>query len=154
VPFAALAEKPPRPHPYFDSTARTLEMESAHFGRLKIHYREHGAGPPLLLIHGLMTTSYSWRYVLDGLGARFRLIVPDLPGAGRSDKPRAGLTAASLAAWIGELQTALDIRGCAAVGNSLGGYLCMRHALADEGAFSRLVNIHSPAFPIARLHAL
>jgi pimeloyl-ACP methyl ester carboxylesterase len=154
LPFQRLAERPPRPHPYFDSTAREVETESAQLGRLKIHYREFGAGPPLLLIHGLMTTSYSWRYVLEGLGARFRLIVPDLPGAGRSDKPQVRLGAASLAAWIGEFQQALGVRGCAAVGNSLGGYLCMRHALADEGAFSRLVNIHSPAFPIARLHAL
>jgi pimeloyl-ACP methyl ester carboxylesterase len=34
------------------------------------------------------------------------------------------------------------------------GYLCMRQALADPDTFSRLVNIHSPAFPMARLRAL
>ncbi|HZS37243.1 MAG TPA: alpha/beta hydrolase [Polyangia bacterium] len=154
LPFAQLADAPARPHPYFSSVARELDMASSDFGRLKIHWREHGSGPPLLLVHGLMTSSYSWRYVLDALGARFRLIVPDLPGAGRSDKPRARLDAAALARWIGEFQSALGVRGCAAVGNSLGGYLCMRLALADPGALSRLVNIHSPAFPIARLRAL
>jgi pimeloyl-ACP methyl ester carboxylesterase len=129
-------------------------MTSAHLGRLKIHYREHGAGEPLLLIHGLMTSSYSWRYVLEALGARFRVIAPDLPGAGRSDAPAGRFDATALAAWIGELQTALGIQGCLAVGNSLGGYLCMRHALAQPAAFARLVNIHSPAFPLARFHAL
>jgi pimeloyl-ACP methyl ester carboxylesterase len=154
LPFARLVEKPARPHPYFDTAAHDLEMDSRDFGRLRIHWREWGAGPPLVLVHGLMTSSYSWRYVLDALGARFRLIVPDLPGAGRSGRPRVPLEAAALARWIGDFQSALGVRGCAAVGNSLGGYLCMRLALADAGAFSRLVNIHSPAFPIARLRAL
>lgn len=154
LPFDRLPERPARAHPYFSTAARTLRMQSARFGALDVHYREHGDGPPLLLVHGLMTSSYSWRYVLDGLGARFRLIVPDLPGAGRTGKPNAPLDAASLAEWLGEFQSALGLRGCAAVGNSLGGYLCMRLALADGGAFSRLVNIHSPAFPIARLQAL
>src|SRR5207237_6412256 len=56
--------------------------------------------------------------------------------------------------FLGELQLALGIRGCAAVGNSMGGYLCMRLALADAAAFSRLVNIHSPALPTFPLRAL
>jgi pimeloyl-ACP methyl ester carboxylesterase len=101
-----------------------------------------------------MTTSYSWRYVLDDLGARYRLILPDLPGNGRSGVPARRFDAAALASWLGEFQDALDLRGCEAVGNSLGGYLCMRHALADPTAFSRLVTIHAPAFPEPRLHAL
>jgi len=154
LPFAQLPERPTRPHPYFDTVAHEEVLPSSTFGPLRIHWREHGSGPPLLLIHGLMTSSYSWRYVLDGLGARHRLIVPDLPGAGRSAKPDAPMTPESLTAWIGELQAALGIRGCAAVGNSLGGYLCMRRVLADPGAFSRLVNLHSPALPIPRLRAL
>jgi pimeloyl-ACP methyl ester carboxylesterase len=101
-----------------------------------------------------MTTSYSWRYVLEGLGAHFRLIIPDLPGAGRSDKPDRPYTPAALAEAIGAFQSAVGIRGCATIGNSLGGYLCMRLALRDAGAFSRLVNVHSPGLPEARLHVL
>jgi pimeloyl-ACP methyl ester carboxylesterase len=152
--FSQLPAQPWRPHPYDKSTAHELEMDSVGLGRLRIHYREYGSGDPLLLIHGLMTSSYSWRYMLDDLGARYRLIVPDLPGTGASSAPAVRLSAAALAEWIGEFQTALGLRGCAAVGNSLGGYLCMRRALADPAAFSRLVNIHSPAFPMPRLHAL
>lgn len=154
LPFSQLPSQPRRPHPYYTSKAHELEMDSVALGRLRIHYREYSSGEPLLLIHGLMTSSYSWRYVLDDLGARFRLIVPDLPGAGRSSAPTVRLSTAALAEWIGEFQAALGLRGCAAVGNSLGGYLCMCHALVDPGAFSRLVNIHSPAFPMGRLHAL
>jgi pimeloyl-ACP methyl ester carboxylesterase len=154
LPFSAVPEKPRRSHPYFDAPTRTIEVPSAHFGRLRVQVREHGSGPPLLLIHGLMTTSYSWRYLLEPLGARFRVVAPDLPGCGASDKPAVPYGAAQLAAFIGEFQHAVGIRGCLAVGNSLGGYLCMRAALADPTTFARLVNIHSPAFPLVRLRAL
>ena len=130
-------------------------MESTPFGRLRIHYRTFGVGPPLLLVHGLMTSSYSWRYVFDGLGERFTVIAPDLPGCGRSDVPADGsFRAIALATWIGEFQEAVGISGCQTVGNSLGGYLCMRRALDAPGSFERLVNIHSPALPDARLRAL
>ena len=155
VPFELLPDVPRRPHDLARTTSHEIAMPSRPFGDLRVHYREMGAGPPLLLVHGLMTTSYSWRYVYAPLAERFRVIAPDLPGAGRTTKrAECNHSAAALAEWIGEFQAALGIRGCLAVGNSLGGYLCMRHALRDDGAFARLVNIHSPALPDARYHAL
>jgi pimeloyl-ACP methyl ester carboxylesterase len=102
-----------------------------------------------------MTSSYSWRYVLGALGERFTVIAPDLPGCGRSEVPiDAPYHAPALATWIGEFQETLGITGCRAVGNSLGGYLCMRRALDAPGSFERLGNIHSPALPDARLRVL
>ena len=154
LPFDALPERPRLPHAYFDAPARTLEMRSRPFGAFRAHYRELGDGPPLLLVHGLMTTGYSYRYVLEALAARYRVIVPDLPGCGRSDKPDLRYGAPALAAWLGEFADALEVRGCLAVGNSLGGYLCMRAALEDPALFSRLVSIHAPVTPAARLVAL
>jgi pimeloyl-ACP methyl ester carboxylesterase len=130
-------------------------MDSTAVGEVRIHYRTFGTGAPLLLVHGLMTSSYSWRYVLGPLGERFTVIAPDLPGCGRSEVPvDASYNAAALATWIGEFQEALEITGCRTVGNSLGGYLCMRRALDAPGSFERLCNIHSPALPDVRLRAL
>ena len=65
--FEDLPERPRIPHD-FDADARRRPIdEVAPFGEMKVHYRELGEGPPLLLIHGLMTSSYSWRYVLGPL---------------------------------------------------------------------------------------
>lgn len=153
-PFGELPERPRRPHIYFKTAERRLDMESKPFGRIEVRLREHGEGPPLLLVHGLMTSSYSFRYVMEPLGRHFRVVVPDLPGAGQSDKPDASYSATALATWIGELVDALGLRGCCAVGNSLGGYLCMRAALADPGLFGKLVDMHSPGLPEARLTLL
>jgi pimeloyl-ACP methyl ester carboxylesterase len=153
-PFDSIPDLPRRPHAYFASAGREIELASGHFGAHRVHYREQGSGPPLLLIHGLMTSSYSWRYVIAPLAERFRVIAPDLPGAGRSSAPDVPYTASALAGWIQDFVKALDVRGCLAIGNSMGGYLTMRSALADRSLFGRLINIHSPGLPEARLYAL
>jgi pimeloyl-ACP methyl ester carboxylesterase len=43
----------------------------------------HGAGEPLLLIHGLGGTANSWAPVVAAFASTMQVIVPDLPGAGR-----------------------------------------------------------------------
>lgn len=153
--FDELPDAPRRPHIYFASEGRDVTVDSRGLGRMKVHVRVHGSGPPLLLVHGLMTSSYSWRYALEPLGRHFTLYAPDLPGNGKSDRPLAArYHPDAMADWIGDVQSALGIRGCAVIGNSMGGYLCMRLALRDPDAMSRLVNVHSPGVPEARLYAL
>lgn len=152
--FEDLPELPRKAHGLQLCEVHEVQMDSAPFGRLRVHCKEYGSGPPLLLVHGLMTSSYSWRYVVEPLGRNRRLVIPDLPGAGRSDKPRVRYTTPAVAAWIGEFVEARGIRGCQAIGNSMGGYLCMWAALDDPGLFGRLVNVHSPGLPELRFWAL
>lgn len=154
LPFDAVPDRPRVPHPYFESDARTVRVDSRAFGSIDIHLRVHGAGPPLVLVHGFMTTSYSWRYALAPLGERFTLYAFDLPGAGRSSKPDASYLPDALADAIGDTLTTLGLRGAPVIGNSLGGYLCMRLALRDPAAIGRLVNVHSPGLATARMRLL
>ncbi len=152
--FDELPETPRVPHPYFSARVRTVRVTTPALGEVETHVRIFGDGPPLLLVHGLMTSSYSWRYVLEPLGAHFTLYMPDLPGNGRSAVPAAPYHPDAFVAWLGALIDALDLRGAATVGNSMGGYLCMKLALRDPGAIGRLVNVHSPGVPEWRLYAL
>ena len=89
LPFDEVPDAPRVPHAYDRSIARTLRMRSEPFGDVDVHVRTFGHGPPLVCIHGLMTSSYSFRYVLEPLGERFTVHVPDLVGAGRHP-PRLG----------------------------------------------------------------
>lgn len=152
--FDALPDAPRRPHGYFAARSETIALETPALGRTHAHVKIHGDGPPLFLVHGLMTSSYSWRYVLEPLGQRFTLYMPDLPGNGRTDAIAGPYDPETLAEWLGAVQAALGIRGCAVIGNSMGGYLCMRLALRDPESMSRLVNVHSPGIPEPRLYAL
>lgn len=152
--FSDLPELPCRPHRYFEVPESYVDVRSRGFGLVRTHYRALGDGPPLLLVHGLMTTSYSFRYVMHELAKTRRVYVLDLPGAGRSDKPKGPYSARALASFLIDFVDALGIRGCDAVGNSMGGYLCMRSVLEDSRVFGRLVNIHSPGVTDTRYLAL
>jgi len=157
VPFDDLPQCPRLAHPYYEADTEDVEVDSAAFGRVGVRVVSYGRreAPPLLLVHGLMTSSYSWRYLLEPLADRFRMIAPDLSGSGRSDRlPDRAHSPRALATFLGELQDTLGLRGCLAAGNSLGGYICMQRALAEPSSFARLVAIHPPAVVQPRLVAL
>jgi len=152
--FEDVPESPAVAHRWAETTRRDVTIECDGLPPTRVAVREYGSGPPLVLVHGLMTAGYSFRYVLDLLGARHRLLIPDLPGAGHSDHPDVDLGPDVLARAVIATLDALRVRGAPVIGNSMGGYLCMRAAMIDPGAIGRLVNLHSPGVPTARMHAL
>ncbi|MCA9604635.1 MAG: alpha/beta hydrolase [Myxococcales bacterium] len=152
--FEALPEEPRVPHGFFELPEEKVVVPSSAFGRVSLSVRRAGSGPPLLLVHGLMTSSYSFRYAIAPLAEDYEVFVFDLPGAGRSDAPDVPYRADALADLIGETMDALSITGARVIGNSMGGYLAMRLALRRPEAMSRLVNLHSPGVPTPRMWAL
>jgi pimeloyl-ACP methyl ester carboxylesterase len=152
--FEDVPELPVIPHRWHDTTRRDVTVRNAELGECRIAVREFGSGPPLVLVHGLMTAGYSFRYLLELLGSRYRLVIPDLPGAGYSDHPDVFLGPDVLARSLIAVVDALGVRGAPVIGNSMGGYLCMRAAQIDPAAIGRLVNLHSPGLPTARMIAL
>jgi pimeloyl-ACP methyl ester carboxylesterase len=152
--FADVPEVPRLPHRWAEATRRDVTIECEGLPPTRIAVHEYGSGPPLVLVHGLMTAGYSFRYLLDLLGSRYRLIIPDLPGAGASDHPDVYLGPDVLARAIIATIDATGARGARVIGNSMGGYLCMRAALIDREAIGRLVNLHSPGVVTARMIAL
>jgi pimeloyl-ACP methyl ester carboxylesterase len=58
------------------------------FDGARLRYLRAGSGPPLILLHGLLGYSFSWRYTLPGLAPFATVYAPDLLGAGFSDRPR------------------------------------------------------------------
>ncbi len=129
-------------------------MDSVPFGKVRVHVRIYGKGAPLLLVHGLMTSSYSWRYAFEPLGAHFTCYAPDLVGSGRSSKPDRSYDPEACAVSIGEIVRALGIPGAGVIGNSLGGYLTMRLALREPSLMGRLVVVHAPGLATARMKGL
>lgn len=153
LPLRLLAERP-APHPFFETPERRVTVHTPALGHTTASVRVLGSGPPLLLIHGLMTTGYSWREVLAPLSERYTLLVPDLVGAGRSIAPGAPLCPEAVADWLAALLTALDVEKTAAVGNSMGGYLGLWLALRHPHRLRRLLIMHAPGLPEPRLRLL
>ena len=68
--------------PGFDYTPHYTELNG-----LRIHYLDEGAGESILCLHGEPSWSYLYRKFIPVLSPHYRIICPDLPGFGRSDKP-------------------------------------------------------------------
>lgn len=81
-----------------------------------------GAGPPLLLLHGLGCSSRYFQALQRLLAADFTVYTPDLPGHGHSEKPDDRLSQLStLADWVAALITERQLERPIIVGHSLGG---------------------------------
>jgi len=110
---------------------------------VRIHYQEAGdeKAPPLLLIHGFISSTLIWNEVFLPLAqAGFRVVAPDLPGYGYSDKPRdAEYTIESQARAVVGLMDRLGIEKAALVGASYGGAIAAAIALDHPERVSRLV---------------
>ena len=99
-------------------------------GELRVHHVEEGPrdAPPIVLLHGNPTWSYSYRFVIPKLAsAGYRVIAPDLVGLGRSDKPsrREDYTYDRHLEWLRATIEALDVRAATLVGQDWGGILAM-----------------------------
>jgi pimeloyl-ACP methyl ester carboxylesterase len=88
-----------------------------------IHYDRAGAGPPLILLHGLFAQKEQWRTVLCILStAGFDVIVPDLPGFGQSTEyPITVYDLERQVELLEDFVDALDIEKFSLGGNSMGG---------------------------------
>ena len=111
-------------------------------GARQIHLAELGAGPAVLMLHGggpgaSGMSNYSRN--VEALARHFRVLVPDLPGYGRSTKGVADDPFGDIAAAMHGLLDALDVESAHVVGNSLGGAVALRMALEQPDRVGRLV---------------
>ena len=109
------------------------------------HVLSGGAGEPIVFLHGLGASSFSWRFLLPEFARTHRVYAPDFPGYGRSDKPRDfDYTFAGFARWLAAFLDELKIERPVLVGNSMGGDVSLFLALQSPQLVSRFVMIGSP----------
>jgi pimeloyl-ACP methyl ester carboxylesterase len=111
---------------------------------------ERGAGPPVLAILGLLSDGRAMVEALAPLAARFRVIAPDLPGFGRSDKPRGYLCSPEgYAAFAVRLARALEITRPAIVGAGAGAAVAAALVARDPGGAAGAFALREPIAPRA-----
>jgi pimeloyl-ACP methyl ester carboxylesterase len=111
----------------------------------RLHWRQHGAGDPVLLIHGLGCSGADWGLQVPALKGRFRVIVPDLPGCGRSPPPQGPYTIAGFASTLWSFLDELEVRRVNIVGFSMGGAVALEMALQRSKGVPRLALINTLA---------
>ncbi|MFQ5651700.1 MAG: alpha/beta fold hydrolase [bacterium] len=90
---------------------------------VRIYVERKGSGAPLLLIPGLGAGTWLWRRSAAALAREFKLIMPELRGSGRSDKPDHRYSIALFAADLVGLLTEMGISKAHLLGVSMGGFV-------------------------------
>jgi pimeloyl-ACP methyl ester carboxylesterase len=106
-------------------------------------YRIAGAGPPVVLVHGMLNSSSHWQSVALDLAREHTVIAPDLIGHGDSAAPRGDYSLGAHAASIRDLLTALGVERATLVGHSLGGGVAMQFFYQFPARVERLVLVSS-----------
>jgi len=127
-----------------------------------MRYLRAGSGPPLVLIHGLLGYSFSWRFNWQVLAKEFTVYAVDLLGIGYSDRPKVGTVAYDLCSTADRMldwMESVGIRNAVLVGTSHGGGLSLVMAARDRqrgrGLIGKLVSVAgvNPWTPVGHLRA-
>jgi pimeloyl-ACP methyl ester carboxylesterase len=115
--------------------------ESTQVNGIEMHYLDAGTGDALLLLHGFTGRGGDWEHVfeLDSLARRYRLIVPDLRGHGRSTNPTGTFTQRACAADVLALLDRLGVRSFRGIGLSLGGNTLLHAATMEPDRIEAMV---------------
>ncbi|MGA7704382.1 MAG: alpha/beta hydrolase [Solirubrobacteraceae bacterium] len=106
-------------------------------------YRQAGAGPVVVLIHGITSDSTTWARVMPGLAKHFTVIAPDLLGHGGSAKPTGDYSLGAHASLVRDILQKLGHEQATFVGHSLGGGIAMQIAYQFPERCERLILVDS-----------
>ncbi len=130
---------------YTDQTSRFLDLNGA-----RVHYRDQGQGPALVLLHGTGASLHTWDAWTAVLSPHFRVLRMDLPGFGLTGPtPTADYSVQAYVGFLESFRQALGLERFALAGNSLGGHIGWAFALAHPDEVTELILVDPAGFPIA-----
>lgn len=129
-----------------------IERHTAEIAGDRITYFHAGAGPPILLLHGLLGGSFCWRRNMDALSQRHTVFAVDLPGHGESDAPsHLDCSMQAQAQRLSSLLENLKLEQVDIVGSSWGGAIAM--FVAAQTGRMRFLVLAAPVNPWSNLGA-
>jgi 3-oxoadipate enol-lactonase len=104
-----------------------------------IAWERRGAGPPVVLVHGLGYARWGWEPVADALAESFEIVLLDNRGIGGSEAPPGPYTAAEMAGDVLAIMDEAGLERAHLVGTSLGGMIAQELVLASPERVEKLV---------------
>jgi len=147
IPYETLAER------YESEASRYVDLPSG----VRMHYRDQGEGPTLLLIHGFSASLHTWEPWVERLATGdnrigdYRLISIDLPGHGLTSAPAD--YQGSIEAYrdvVAEFVRARNLQRFAIAGSSMGGNVAWEYALSHPEQVEALILVDASGWPETR----
>lgn len=118
---------------------------------LRVHYRDQGRGPAVVLLHGLASSLHAWDGWTRVLDKRFRVVRMDLPAFGLTGpNPARDYSYAAYDAFLTAFLDKLGIETCALAGNSLGGGIAWAYAWRHPKRVSKLILVDPAGLPTGK----
>lgn len=130
------------------SPAASVQDKYATVFGAKIHYLEAGSGPTVILLHGLGGSAANWAPTIAPLAQKYRVLVPDQIGFGKSDKPMLNYRVATLVDFLDGFYKQAGVQKASLVGNSLGGFTAAAFAIAHPEKVDKLVLVDAAGFAV------
>ncbi|HEY6875777.1 MAG TPA: alpha/beta hydrolase [Candidatus Dormibacteraeota bacterium] len=125
----------------------TLQSGMIRLGDLDVHQTHGGRGKPVLFIHGLGSSGYmEWRFNLEPTAQHHHVYAPDLPGFGRSEKPRARYGVPYFTRFVDSYMESRGLRKTTVVAASLGGRVALELAFEYPERVGKLVLVNTLGF--------
>ena len=115
-----------------NNTAQTWKFGEVNLKTgIKMHYAEQGdaEGIPVVLLHGITDSWFSWSRVLPQIDKKYRVYAVDLRGHGDTDKPEKGYAMKDFAADVVAFMDAMKIKKATVVGHSMGSFVALQTVL-------------------------
>lgn len=125
-------------------TREWIELPARGGRSLRMHVVTAGQGPALLLLHGAPQTHLIWAPLISRYAEHFRVICPDLRGAGWTEAPDRGYDPASLRQDLKDLMTAYDLAQTLVVAHDWSAIIAFFLATDEPARVSRLVIVSIP----------
>lgn len=118
-------------------------MPRRQVGELALHYESAGEGEPLVLIHGLGSSTKDWEGQVGVFAEHFRVVAVDIRGHGLSDKPPGPFSVPMFAADTAGLLKELDIGSAHVAGISMGGMIAFQLAVDSPQLLRSMIIVNS-----------
>lgn len=118
---------------------------------MRVHYRDQGNidGAPIIFIHGSSASLHTWEALALRLGDEYRVISYDQPGHGLTGPhPRDDYSATGMIEALDAVAAAAELDHFALAGNSMGGWIAWRYALARPDTVDALILIDAAGAPL------
>ena len=119
----------------------------------RIHYRDQGRrdGRTIVLLHGSNSSLQTWEPLVKRLGGDYRIVTLDLPGHGLTGgTPDKDYSAAGMIAAVDVVAAKLGLDHFILGGNSMGGWVAWRYALAEPGRVDALLLLDAAGMPLRK----
>jgi len=127
---------------YATGNSKFIEVDG-----MRVHYRDEGSGPVVIMIHGIVSSLHTWDAWADEMKGKFRVIRFDVPGFGLTGPANFKYKPGFFVRFLHGFVKKMELKKFSLIGNSLGGFISWKYAAYHPDQVEKLVLLDPVGYP-------